>query len=160
MFVVAAFTARFDVQRSDKKNYSVATVVKVDFSGAVKRIMFHFAKTSSDRDEWVEFGSPRIAPLYSKVAAKKNMTNTKLRLVTTDTATRPVNVPKDKITIVNDVFAEAVAGASNVTDSGNPSSPKKRRILDDAKPRRNINPRKLQNLVVDPADEKSFILGG
>ena len=63
-------TARFDVQRSDKNVYSIATVVKVDFSGSVKRIMFHYAKTSSDRDEWVEFGSSRIAPLYSKVPRK------------------------------------------------------------------------------------------
>jgi hypothetical protein len=64
------FSARFDVQRSDKVNYSSATVIKKDFSGSVKRIMFHFAKTSSDRDEWIEFKSPRIAPLYTKVPKK------------------------------------------------------------------------------------------
>jgi hypothetical protein len=59
---------RFDVKRSDRDAFSVATVTKVDFSGTTKRIMFHFAKTSSDRDEWVEFGSSRIAPLYSIVS--------------------------------------------------------------------------------------------
>jgi len=62
--------ARFDVQRSKKSKFSIATVRLVDFSGSVKRILFHFTKTSSERDEWVEFGSPRIAPLYSKVPRK------------------------------------------------------------------------------------------
>jgi hypothetical protein len=63
--------ARFDVLRSDKKRFSLATVTKVDFSGSVKRIMFHFAKTPSHMDEWVPFGSSRIAPLHSKVPKTK-----------------------------------------------------------------------------------------
>jgi hypothetical protein len=63
--------ARFDVLRSDKKRFSLATVTKVDFSGSLKRIMFHFAKTASHMDEWVPFGSSRIAPLYSKVLKTK-----------------------------------------------------------------------------------------
>ena len=37
----------------------------VDFSGKVKRVKFHYQKTSSDTDEWVEFGSDRIAILHS-----------------------------------------------------------------------------------------------
>lgn len=44
-------------------------MVKVDFSGSQKRILFHFAKTSSDVDEWVPFGSDRIELLYTKVPA-------------------------------------------------------------------------------------------
>ena len=61
---------RFDVQRSKKSKFTTATVKLIDFSGSVKRILFHFAKTSSERDEWIEFGSSRIAPLYSKVLKK------------------------------------------------------------------------------------------
>lgn len=69
--------ARFDVQRSKKSKFSIATVRLVDFSGSVKRILFHFTKTSSARDEWVEFGSPRIAPLYSKVPRKISKSKSK-----------------------------------------------------------------------------------
>jgi hypothetical protein len=41
-------------------------VTKIDFSGKVKRIRFHFVKTISKHDEWIEFRSSRIAALYSK----------------------------------------------------------------------------------------------
>jgi hypothetical protein len=41
-------------------------VTRVDFSGKVKRIKFHFVKTISKHDEWIEFRSIRIAALYSK----------------------------------------------------------------------------------------------
>jgi hypothetical protein len=41
-------------------------VTKIDFSGKVKRIRFHFVKTISKHDEWIEFLSSRIAALYSK----------------------------------------------------------------------------------------------
>ena len=63
--------ARFDVQRTGKDKFTVATVAKFDFSGATKRIMFHFQRTSDECDEWVEFGSPRIAALFSKVPKAK-----------------------------------------------------------------------------------------
>ena len=36
--------------------------------------MFHFQRTSDENDEWVEFGSPRIAALYSKVPKIKKKT--------------------------------------------------------------------------------------
>ena len=30
--------------------------------------MFHYQKTKAESDEWIEFGSPRIAPLYSRTS--------------------------------------------------------------------------------------------
>jgi hypothetical protein len=39
----------------------------VDLSGISKKVMFHFHKTKAESDEWIEFGSPRIAPLYTQV---------------------------------------------------------------------------------------------
>jgi hypothetical protein len=62
--------ARFDVKRSARDKFTVGTVVKTDLSGKVKRIKFHFRKTHADADEWIEFGSSRIAPLFSKVVPK------------------------------------------------------------------------------------------
>ena len=60
--------ARFDVLRvvNREEKYSVATVTHVDFSGSIKRVKFHFKQTSSDADEWIPFGSRRIAPFHSK----------------------------------------------------------------------------------------------
>ena len=60
--------ARFDVLRvvNREEKFVVATVTHVDFSGSVKRVKFHFKNTSSDTDEWISFGSRRIAPLHSK----------------------------------------------------------------------------------------------
>ena len=58
-------TAWFDVQREGKVGYHEAQVVEVDFRSNVKRVKFHFYKISSDRDEWIEVGSPRIAPHVS-----------------------------------------------------------------------------------------------
>jgi hypothetical protein len=55
------------VKRTGAKKFTVGTVGKVDFSGLQKRILFHFSKTSTDRDEWIAFGSDRIAPLYTMV---------------------------------------------------------------------------------------------
>lgn len=55
----------FDVQREGKIGYHEATVAEVDFDSNVKRVKFHFWRLSSDRDEWIEVGSPRIAPHHS-----------------------------------------------------------------------------------------------
>eukprot|EP00571_Detonula_confervacea_P014493 CAMPEP_0172307760 /NCGR_PEP_ID=MMETSP1058-20130122/8537_1 /TAXON_ID=83371 /ORGANISM="Detonula confervacea, Strain CCMP 353" /LENGTH=3131 /DNA_ID=CAMNT_0013020015 /DNA_START=168 /DNA_END=9563 /DNA_ORIENTATION=+ len=55
----------FDVQREGKVGYHEAQVIDVDFESNVKRIKFHFWKLSSDRDAWVEVGSPKIAPHHS-----------------------------------------------------------------------------------------------
>jgi hypothetical protein len=61
--------ARFDVFRkgTHSSGWTIGDVIKFDFIGHPKRIQFHFAKTSHDKDEWIEFGSPRIAPLFTKV---------------------------------------------------------------------------------------------
>ena len=45
--------------------YHEAQVVELDFESNVKRVKFHFHRLSSDRDEWIEVGSPRIAPHVS-----------------------------------------------------------------------------------------------
>ena len=59
--------ARFDVRRQGKGKYCTGVVTKVDFSGRIKRIHFHFTKTHAKYDEWIEFGSDRIARLGTKV---------------------------------------------------------------------------------------------
>jgi len=60
--------AKFDVLRQTRgaKKFCVGTVTHVDFSGKVKRVKFHYNKTPSESDEWIPFGSKRIAPLHSK----------------------------------------------------------------------------------------------
>jgi hypothetical protein len=57
--------AWFDVQREGKIGYSEAQVVELDFNSNVKRVKFTFYRLKSDRDEWVEVGSPRIAPHHA-----------------------------------------------------------------------------------------------
>jgi hypothetical protein len=54
------------VQREGKIGYSEAQVVELDFDSNVKRVKFTFYRLSNDRDEWVEVGSPRIAPHVSR----------------------------------------------------------------------------------------------
>lgn len=61
------FTAWFDVQREGKQGYHEAQVIELDLESNVRRVKFHFWKLSCDRDEWVEIGSPRIAPHVSSV---------------------------------------------------------------------------------------------
>ncbi|KAL3795774.1 hypothetical protein ACHAW5_007687 [Stephanodiscus triporus] len=55
----------FDVQREGKNGYHEAQVIELDLESNIRRAKFHFWKLSSDRDEWVEIGSPRIAPHHS-----------------------------------------------------------------------------------------------
>jgi len=55
----------FDVQRKGKVGYHEGQVMELDFKSHVKRVKFHFWKLSSDRDEWIDVGSPRIAPHHS-----------------------------------------------------------------------------------------------
>lgn len=104
------------MQRSDKKIYSVATVVKVDFSGSVKRIMFHYAKTSSDRDEWVEFGSPRIAPLFTKVIRKCENINTQASLASVDAQARQTKPLKKKRPKSSDFMVHRAPNGSIIED--------------------------------------------
>jgi hypothetical protein len=68
------FSARFDVRRHDKEKYEVGVVTKVDFSGKIKRIQFHFPKLSRKFDEWIDFGSERIARLHTHVPKKAKRT--------------------------------------------------------------------------------------
>jgi hypothetical protein len=65
------FEARFDVFRPEKKRYFFAVVKEVDFAGPDKRVLFHFAKTNDKFDDWIKFGSPRIAAFKSKVVLVK-----------------------------------------------------------------------------------------
>ncbi|KAL7541614.1 hypothetical protein ACHAXR_011069, partial [Thalassiosira sp. AJA248-18] len=55
----------FDVQREGKVGYHEAQVVDVDFKSNVKRVKFHFWRLGNDRDEWIDVGSPKIAPHHS-----------------------------------------------------------------------------------------------
>jgi hypothetical protein len=64
--VFAYTAARFDVIRTGKHNFSTGIVMNKDFSSSVKRVLFHFPKTKTKYDEWVEIGSSRIAPLNTK----------------------------------------------------------------------------------------------
>ena len=63
--MIIFLAAWFDVQRDGKVGYSEAQVVELDLNSTVKRVKFTFYRLKSDRDEWVEVGSPRIAPHHS-----------------------------------------------------------------------------------------------
>jgi hypothetical protein len=138
-------TARFDVQRERRTNYALGTVTKVDFSGSIKRICFHFAKTSADRDEWIEFGSPRIAVLGSMNPKNK-------RGGKTGKAVRPELKNGQKGTIqmqsreaeAAQSLAELTAFYPNRQQGKVPKKLKKRKV---------VEPK-------DPADESSFTIGG
>lgn len=58
--------------RSGRNTYCMGIVSKVDFSGKLKRVLFHFPKVHSKYDEWIEFGSERIARLNSKAPREPN----------------------------------------------------------------------------------------
>ena len=60
-----SFAVWFDVQTDGKVGYHEAQVIEMDFNSAVKRVKFHFWRLSNASDEWVEVGSPRIAPHVS-----------------------------------------------------------------------------------------------
>ncbi|KAL7488971.1 hypothetical protein ACHAW6_014562 [Cyclotella cf. meneghiniana] len=55
----------FDVQRDGKIGYHEAQVIETDFKSTIKRVKFHFWRLKNASDEWVEVGSPRIAPHHS-----------------------------------------------------------------------------------------------
>lgn len=46
--------------------------MNIDFSGSIKRVLFHFPKTKAVYDEWIEIESPRIAPFHTKQDADKS----------------------------------------------------------------------------------------
>ncbi|GAX25234.1 hypothetical protein FisN_5Lh316 [Fistulifera solaris] len=111
--------ARFDVRRHDKEKYEVGVVSKVDFSGKIKRIQFHFPKLSRKFDEWIDFGSERIARLHTHVPKKAKHSILQTQSDNYDTigqqeanATSVVN-PKDiKIGVSFDVYRDGDARAS------------------------------------------------
>ena len=145
--------ARFDVQRSDKSVFSIATVVKVDFSGSVKRIMFHYAKTSSDRDEWVEFGSSRIAPRFTKVPMKSSNSdvNVSPKKETNNTSqNRPLKKKRPKSA---DFYG--VPATSNSKELDVLSHRKKQKCTETGNAR-SSSP-KVQ---LDPSDKESYVVGG
>lgn len=135
--------ARFDVRRSDKVNFTVAAVTKVDFSGTIKRIMFHFAKTSSDRDEWIELGSPRIAPRYSKVPKKGPKSGSKVTQPSSDS----------KPSSASDGVTKKPAKLAGSKPAGSKTPRGKSGTSKDPK-------LKKEKCIADPTDEKSFIVGG
>ena len=147
-FVGKLETARFDVQRSDKNVFSIANVVKVDFSGSVKRIMFHFAKTSSDRDEWVEFGSPRIAPLHTKVAKKRVNSDANTSPVKETTKSSPTKIVKKKRPKSTDYNSAHGASDGKALDEDTPK--KKQKFTRCAKPK----------AALDPSEKNNFVDGG
>jgi hypothetical protein len=63
--LIFIFAVWFDVQRDGKLGYHEAQVIELDLESNIRRVKFHFWKLPSDRDEWVEIGSPRIAPHVS-----------------------------------------------------------------------------------------------
>lgn len=127
--------ARLDVLRTGKSRYCVAIVVDYDAVG--KRVKFHYLKTKSSCDEWIEIGSPRIAPLHSKVvevekakkvhklACNSDMLKVKKTKLTKGKAVNDLNkVPKLPVAeAANQVAAEIPKRLDN-TDDKEPSSRK------------------------------------
>ena len=69
--------ARFDVLRPEKKRWSTATVVDVDFVGQTHRVKFHFPRTQITSDTWLEAVSNRIAPLHTHTIRHERKRQTK-----------------------------------------------------------------------------------
>ena len=163
---VSRAAARFDVQRSKKSKFTIATVRLVDFSGSVKRILFHFAKTSAERDEWVEFGSPRIAPLYSKVPRKKSKPNSKTGSAVADAATKESNgkIVSDAVAAKNGSANVKVAPAVPLKPSyGEEKASKAGTNMISGKEKITKPPKKRIKAApspVDPSDYRSFTVGG
>eukprot|EP00536_Pseudo-nitzschia_multiseries_P011871 jgi/Psemu1/260181/estExt_Genewise1Plus.C_4290011 len=60
---------RFDVLRPGKEKWSVANVV--DVASDSKKVKFHFVKTQTKNDVWLEEQSNRIAPLFTHTLQSK-----------------------------------------------------------------------------------------
>lgn len=143
------------MQRSDKKGFSIATVIEMDFSDSSKRVKFHFAKTSSDRDEWVEFGSSRIAPLFTKVIRKRKNVYTQVTLTKPDAPASQTTPLKKKRRKQSGSDLLQVSNRKVVVDG----SPLKKQKLDNDKSSHHIPSVKVKPKA-DPTDEKSFVAGG
>ena len=55
--------------REKSKRYLQAEVIETDFDTNVKRVHFHYLRLKRQHDEWIEVGSPRIAPFNSFTSA-------------------------------------------------------------------------------------------
>lgn len=64
--------------------------MNVDFSGAVKRVLFHVPKTKAIHDEWIEIDSPRIAPLNTKQDPNNKPKRHAKKKKTENNAPRPI----------------------------------------------------------------------
>lgn len=95
--------------------------------------MFHYVKTSSDRDEWVEFMSPRICPLYSKVPRSTKSGSKR---------NKPLFDEKD---------ASVRTAKQNVKDLSETKEKKPSRS--------SLKPKPVAE-VLDPSLESSFVVGG
>ena len=63
--------AWFDVLRESEIGYREAKVIDVDFKSNLKRVKFHFWHLKKDQDEWIEIGSPRVAPHVSAICSSE-----------------------------------------------------------------------------------------
>jgi len=68
---------RFDVLRPGKEKWSIANVVDVALDS--KKIKFHFVKTQSKNDVWLEEHSDRITPLHTHTSESKQRSPAKLQ---------------------------------------------------------------------------------
>jgi hypothetical protein len=78
------------VLREGKSTYAVGRVLKVDFSGKTKRIKFGFPRVLAD--EWIEFESNRIFPLYSKVPKRLKSSKS-----SGDRASEMLSLPSERV---------------------------------------------------------------
>jgi hypothetical protein len=94
-------------------------VEKVDTSGPVIKMLFHYVKSSIKYDEWIEFGSARISKFNSrvpfqekKVRKKKNMTSNEIVL------SHPIDAPQptDDLSIRLDRSAAPASSSLENTD--------------------------------------------
>ena len=71
VFILCLYLARFDVLRSKRKEFCTAIVVDTDFSDDSKRILFRFKNTPLKFNEWIDFGSDRIAAYNTRAPPPK-----------------------------------------------------------------------------------------
>jgi hypothetical protein len=102
--------AWFDVQREGKIGYSEAQVVELDFNSNVKRVKFTFYRLKSDRDEWVEVGSPRIAPHHS-YTPRPFIGSTSTKNEDTTAGTKSEDASAGVKRKIDDVESQAACGA-------------------------------------------------
>lgn len=120
----------------------------MDFSGSIKRIMFHYAKTSSDRDEWVEFGSSRIAPLYTKVPKKRVNSDMNISPMKETDKSSQIKILKKKRPKSADFGSTHGTSDGKELDESTPE--KKQKFTRCVKPK----------AALDPSEKTNFVVGG